>query len=174
MFITLQKTSSIWVLLKAWNIIFPKFKHLHYIITQRTSSTIHVKNIHRSSSECEQLPWLIVSAQIEHSGNISLEFLWYGRAGCYSFLVGRTLQLMTSSLSNQGDSLNPRAHSGDPMETCHTYKCMVQTYNVHIVDLLAFLDSVTCFASFGSTPVGGISNIYWRVFHIRVRVTLIF
>ena len=53
-------------------------------------------------------------------------------------------------------------------------KVGVQTYNVHIVDLLPFLDTVIYIASFGPTPVQGISNIYWRVLNIVVRATFIF
>jgi len=49
----------------------------------------------------------------------------------------------------------------------------VQTYNVYIVELLPFLASVICFSSFGSTPVQGISNIYWRILHIVLRKKLI-
>jgi len=50
----------------------------------------------------------------------------------------------------------------------------VKTYNVHIVDLLPFIDSVICFCSFGSTPVQGITNIYRRILHIVLLAKFIF
>ena len=49
----------------------------------------------------------------------------------------------------------------------------VQTYNFHIVDLLP-LDCLICSNSFRSTPVQGISNIYWKIIHIRLRAKFIF
>jgi len=65
--------------------------------------------------------------------------------------------------NSQRDSLHPRTLSGGPREYC-----------IYIVDHLPFLVSVTCFSSFGSTPVQGISNIYWRGLHIGVRTNFIF
>jgi len=49
----------------------------------------------------------------------------------------------------------------------------VQTYNVHIVNLLPFLAYVICLGSFCSTPVQGIPNIYCGV-NIGLRAKFIF
>ena len=47
----------------------------------------------------------------------------------------------------------------------------VQTVNIHIKDFFPLLDSV-CFRGLGSTPVQGISNIYWKMLYIGVRANL--
>jgi len=50
----------------------------------------------------------------------------------------------------------------------------VQADNFHVEDLLSGLDSVICVSGFSSSPIEGISNIYWRVFNIGVRTKFIF
>ena len=40
----------------------------------------------------------------------------------------------------------------------------VQSDDIHIIDFFPLLNSVICFCGLGSTPVKGISDIYWRIF----------
>jgi len=49
----------------------------------------------------------------------------------------------------------------------------VQSYKVHIVDHLPFLDSVILFSSFGATSIKGISNIYKRILYTGARAIFI-
>jgi hypothetical protein len=49
----------------------------------------------------------------------------------------------------------------------------VQTDNVHITDFFPLLHFIVCFCDLGSTPVQGISNIYWGMVYIRVRAKFI-
>ena len=85
----------------------------------RTSSSTHVPTIHLSSSVCIHLPWVIVAAEAEHNGNISLELLLYGSTGWHSFLGGRTLNFIYHTYPNiQGDSLHSNTLSADVQGTC--------------------------------------------------------
>ena len=56
------------------------------------------------------MPWFIVSAQAEHNGNISLEWLIYGNTGWYCFLGGRTLYVIIPSLSKQSGAFCTYVH----------------------------------------------------------------
>jgi hypothetical protein len=44
----------------------------------------------------------------------------------------------------------------------------VQAANIHITDFFPMFESVACFRGLGSTPVQGLSNIYWRMLYIGV------
>ena len=50
----------------------------------------------------------------------------------------------------------------------------IQTDNIHIMDFFPLLYTVVRFRGLGSTPVQGISNIYWRILYIGVRAKFIF
>jgi len=70
-----------------------------------------------------------------------------------SFLGGRTLHLMIPSLSIVRGTVSTHLHFRVTQWKLAIFTNVgVQTYNVHILNLLPFLDYVIYFASFGSTP----------------------
>ena len=116
----------------------------------------------------------MVSAQAEHNGNISLEFLLYVNTRWYSFLRGRTLHFTIPSLSTQGDSLHPRTIAGDILETFHIYKCRgTDWWHPHTWFVPPVL-LCSMFCGFSSTTVQGIPNINRWILHIGVRAFLLF
>jgi len=45
----------------------------------------------------------------------------------------------------------------------------VQTDDIYIMDFFSLLNFVVCLCGLGSTPVQGISDIYWRILDIGAR-----
>jgi len=90
------------------------------------------------------------------------------------FSESRTLHFFIPSLFKQSRNiLHPLTHSGDLQGICSAYKCRCADCNIHIKDFLPLLESVVCFRGLGSTPIQGISIIYWRMLYISVRANFI-
>jgi len=142
----------------------------------RTSSTTHVPTIRRSSSECVQGPWLIVSAVAEHNGNISLgiALIWknsmvqFPRRQNFTFNYPLPSQSVRRTVCTHVHFWV--AHRKFPILT----NVRVQTDNIHIMDFFPLLNSAISFCGLSSTPVQGIADIYSRILHIGVRGKFIF
>ena len=50
----------------------------------------------------------------------------------------------------------------------------IQPDNIHIKNLFPLLYTVVGFSGLGSTPVQGISSVYWRILYIGLRENIIF